>query len=243
MNNHVNPAKHARRARGFTLLEVMIVVAILGVLTALSVVTYDAVGNRGALQNAAFDLQSTMSVARTRAMSRGYPVWVVFFSSANRKGQTGGDGAFMVVEDRSSRFVRNPVTLYSLELKPTATSSRDELTGQVVESGEVSSVYFLDDYNKKVRFGALKPGRVGLFGAPFTALAVQTCSFCSAAGSLQGAIAFSPDGGARFYDGGGNPVSGTNHSLALSSVDGLKQQIFAISGPSGYIAAFSPDKP
>jgi prepilin-type N-terminal cleavage/methylation domain-containing protein len=243
MNNHVNPAKHARRAGGFTLLEVMIVVAIIGVLTALSVVTFDAVGKRGALQNAAFDLQSTMSVARTRAMSRGYPVWVVFFSSANRKGQTGGAGAFMVVEDRASRFVKSPAALYALELVPNATSIRDELTGKVVESGEVSSVYFLDDYSKKVRFGALKPGRVGLFGAPFSGLAVQTCSFCSSAGTLRGAIGFYPDGGARFYDGSGDPVSGTNHSLALSSVDGLKQQLFAISGPSGYMAAFSPDKP
>lgn len=243
MNNHVNPAKQAHRARGFTLLEVMMVVAIIGVLTALSVVTYDAVGKRGALQNAAFDLQGTLSMSRTRAMSRGYPVWVVVFSSANRQGQTGGAGAFMVVEDRASRFVKNPSALYSLELVPNVTSSRDELSGQVVETGEVSSVYFLDDYSKKVRFGALKPGRVGQFGAPFSALAAQTCSFCTTSGSLRGAIGFYPDGAARFYDGSGNPVSGTNHSLALSNVDGLNQQLFAISGPSGYMAAFSPDKP
>lgn len=243
MNNHVNPAKQARRAGGFTLLEVMIVVAILGVLTALSVVTFDALGKRGALQNASFDLQNAMSSARTRAMSRGYPVWVVLYPGANRKDKTGGAGAFLVVEDRNSSFARNPVNLYSVDLLTDATSSRDELTGKVVESGRVSSVYFLEDYNKKVRFGALKPGRVGLFGAPFTALAVQTCSFCSGSSPQQGAIGFYPDGGARFFDGDGNLVSGTNHSLALSSMDGLRQQLFAISGPSGYMAAFSPDKP
>lgn len=232
MMNHAKPARHARKERGFTLLEILVVLAILGVLTGMAVVAFDAVGRRGALQNAAFDFQGAMMSARTRASSQGYPVWVVLYPVANRKGKTGGLGAFLVVEDRNSDYLRTPANLFSLELKKSLVDGKEV----------VSSVYFLEDYNKKVRFETLTPGRVGLFSAPFQTLAAQTCSFCSLGGSKAGAIGFFPNGSARFVSAEGTYASATNHSLALRSLEGRKQQLFAISGPTGYMAAFSPDK-
>ncbi|WP_375771844.1 prepilin-type N-terminal cleavage/methylation domain-containing protein [Archangium gephyra] len=229
MMNHANPARHERRERGFTLIEVLIVLAILGVLTGLAVVAFDAVGRRGALQNAAFDFQGAMMSARTRAVSRGYPVWVVLYPTANRKGLTGGLGAFSVVEDYDSVYVRTPINLFSLKLQKSVVGGKDL----------VSAVYFLEDYNKKVRFETLTPGREGLFSAPFQTLKAQTCSFCSVAAAQAGAIGFFPDGSARFVSGEGDYASATNHSMALRSLEGRKQQLFAISGPSGYMAAYS----
>jgi len=230
MRNHVNPAEREARERGYTLLEVMITLAIFAILTGLSMMGYAAVGRRGALQNASFDLQGVMSTARTRAVSRGYPVWVVLFPTASRKAKTGGLGAFMVVEDRFGSYAKDPRMPLDLELV-------------VEEMDGVTQVYFLEDYSKKVRFGALTPGRTDMYSAPFSGMAVQTCSFCSGTGVPRGAIVFYPDGGARFVDGQGAFLSIPNQSVAFSSLEGRKQHLFAISGPAGYMASFTVDKP
>ncbi|QRN94845.1 prepilin-type N-terminal cleavage/methylation domain-containing protein [Archangium violaceum] len=232
MSYLANPAKREQRQGGFTLIEVMVVVAIIGVLSMLAMVAYDSVGRRGALQNAAFDLQGVLSTARTRASSAGYPVWVVFYPKGGRGTLSAGNGAFVVVEDRNSLYARNPVRLFSLPFKV-------DVKGN---TGTVSAIYYLDDYSQSVRFGALTPGRTDLYGAPFTGLEVRTCSFCADTGSPSGAIGFYPDGSAHFADGLGRWISTNNQSLTFSGVEGQGQYLFAISGPSGYMATFSPDK-
>jgi hypothetical protein len=82
-----------------------------------------------------------------------------------------------------------------------------------------------------------------MFGAPFSGMAVQTCSFCSGTSVPRGAIVFYPDGGARFVDGQGTFLTSANQSVAFSSLEGRKQHLFAISGPAGYMASFAVDKP
>ncbi|QRK08382.1 prepilin-type N-terminal cleavage/methylation domain-containing protein [Archangium violaceum] len=228
MNDHVNPANPGRRAGGFTLVEVMMVVAILGVLIAMTLVAFDAMGRRGALQNVAFDLQGVLTTARAQASSRGHPVWVVVYTTASREDRlaTTGQGAFALVEDPDGRFVRAPADLFALPIDKT--------------SADVSATYFLEDYSKQVRFAALTPGQEGQYGPPFAALKVQTCSFCSVDAPVRGAIVFRADGSARFVDGQGEHKDGANQALALSTVDRTNQYLFAISGPSAYVATFSP---
>jgi|GEM_PF-2414662 len=224
LKSQANPARRAGRGAGFSLLEMVVVLGIVSVLAGLAMAAYDAVGRRGALQSAAFDLQGVLSSARAKAVSRGYPVWVVFHPTAGRGSMTTGQGAFLMVDDTTSRFVPSPALLFGLAL-------------QVQNS--VSAVYFLEDYSKKVRFSALTPGVVGPYKEPFSRLRVETCGFCSGA-TPRGAIVFRADGSARFVDGEGHYESLPNQALAFSSLDLQHQYLFAISGPTGYVASFSP---
>ena len=60
-----------RQARGFTLLEVMVVVAIIAVLAALAGPSFTPIIERWRVRSAAEDLTSTFYLARSEAIKRG----------------------------------------------------------------------------------------------------------------------------------------------------------------------------
>lgn len=69
---HLPPRSPAfRQARGFTLLEVMVVVAILAVLAALAGPSFSPLIERWRVRQAAEDLQSTLYYARSEAIKHG----------------------------------------------------------------------------------------------------------------------------------------------------------------------------
>jgi prepilin-type N-terminal cleavage/methylation domain-containing protein len=67
-----------RRARGFTLLELMTVVAIVGILAAASIVTFNSASRTANLASATYDLVVRLSGLRSQAMSNGFDHLLVF---------------------------------------------------------------------------------------------------------------------------------------------------------------------
>lgn len=225
--------KRLQRASGFTLIEMMVVVTILAIITMLAAAGYAQLSQRAALQNASFDLQSSLSWARSRALENGSDVWVIIYPEGRRDGLVGaaadGPGAYYVYEDRTMRFARagEPTFGYD-DFNPAAPYDAPIAEGQLLESR------YLGDYEG----GAIRFARVGgtVFDAPFSTVAPEACSVCE--GGQRGAIVFTGDGMVRFYDAAGTLLADLNDaSLALGNVDEGRGYIFAIAKATAHVAA------
>ncbi len=234
-----------RRTRGFTLLETMIALAILGVLTAMSFVAIQRMDDWADPQSAASDLSGALSLARARAVESGSDVWFIIYENINRQGVAGqGNGAYFLVEDRRFDFrdgsgpaPSSGTLLTYANFQPPGNISPLREQGLLVDSK------YLDGYSMSAKASTVRFGVSGtvLYDAPFAALTPSACSFCSGS-PKRGAIVFSADGSARFFDGAGAQVvlaSGNiaqrSAALGLISTDGQREFIFAVSAPVGFI--------
>ncbi|TJY62072.1 prepilin-type N-terminal cleavage/methylation domain-containing protein [Sinimarinibacterium sp. CAU 1509] len=69
--------------RGFTLLELMVTITVLGILVALAVPSYSSLINRNRVRNAAEQMRSDFSLARSEALRRSNNVTLSFTRSAD----------------------------------------------------------------------------------------------------------------------------------------------------------------
>ena len=82
-----------RRSRAFTLIEIMIVVAIMGVVMTLSVPLVYKLWRKAPMRQAVKDIVEVCSHARARAIMHGQVTEVVFHPKQNRLEMVGGGGA------------------------------------------------------------------------------------------------------------------------------------------------------
>lgn len=222
--------KRLPRASGFTLVEMMMVVAIVGVLAMLAAAGYERLGQRAALQNATFDLQGSLSWARSRAIERGSNVWVIIYPQGKRNAATGGKGAYFVYEDLTMRFASPGQPTFGYD-----DFRIDNSFNPIDTEGQLLQTRYMEDY----KGGAISFARMGTttFAAPFSGLTpVVACSVCVGAGS-RGAMVFTGDGTVRFYDGAGALLSLGDVSLALGNTGDNRGYIFGISGATAFVAS------
>ncbi len=229
---------------GFTLIEMMVVVAIAAVLAALSVAAYQNVGERAAPQNAAYDFYSTLSQARALAANHGSDVWVIVYpslSSPNQGSGALGGGAYFMYEDRDTNFNWGGSLSYSTFSPPgTISPPSSDTSGDKL----VSAVY-LDDYKRQnAQFKSPDAGSL-IFGAPFTALNVAStscssctprCTFCD---GNRGAIVFSADGTVFFVGSTAGAISEDRAAgVTLSARTTQQAFLFAVSSSTAFITTF-----
>lgn len=183
--------------RGFSLVELMVALAIFAILTALVLGGLSDLRKQGSRQAFASGLYTTMSLARSRATARQAAQVIVVWAAPNSFGSFG----YYYLED-----VTSPPALFSDSQLATILASLDPqnpgaLAGSIklklIDSTMVSSSPFLASASG---FGGnpLPFPWTNIVGAggPTT---VNGCSFCDASRNI-GAVAFLPNSRAVFSD-------------------------------------------
>jgi prepilin-type N-terminal cleavage/methylation domain-containing protein len=231
----------SRSRRGFTLLEMMIVLAIIGILTAMAAASAQQIGSRNATQNASSDLSSILQKARSRAELRGGDVYVMVYPKMTKTGaMTGGSGAIFVYEDMNGDFLTGSGACNgsgTADCSWSNFSPPNNIRGPTTSKDQTLDVIYLDNYAKKnVRFG--KPAAT-TWKAPFsgigTAADTNGCSFCGTS-TNKGALVFTGEQMLLFLDDTGAPVAQRTAGISLQAVDNPNNTfLFGLVGATGLV--------
>lgn len=248
-----------------TLIEIMVVVALIGIISSIAIASTEGLRARTAPRNAAADFSTTLAQARARATERGADVWVIIYPQLSEAGYSGGGsptsstgpGAWFVYEDPDLNFGKSTsatcdgsagstcnfssfVPPHHISPAPVSANSFDRLIEyQYLDRAAKKNVKFGNSSNTDLHFGApfASSNSAGL-----NASTVQKdCSFCTGYGQFRrGAIVFNGDGAARFVDGSGLPSWESSAALSLQGVDATAKQVtlFGISATTGYVGVF-----
>jgi prepilin-type N-terminal cleavage/methylation domain-containing protein len=233
---------NTRADAGMTLVEMMVVVAIVGILATMAVVELLYGTGRARLNNATWEISALSSVAQMRAAARGFPNYIVFYEA---DGETG----VLHLEREERSGIANLVWNTVDPLDP------DTFVGTVIPPAPVPTVRVHDRLRfsgpwgrRGMRFESLagfslaaRPPYWAISTTPAGASGLMAaCSFCEAGGngSFLGAIRYAPDGTVSIETGPGAPLSmgGGAVALATDSADEAGHpRLIAFSMPTGAV--------
>lgn len=226
-----SPAR--RRPAGYTLIEMMVVVAILGIIATLGWVSVRNLRPRARLTSTALEIQATIQAARKQAMSHGRDVLVMVFPDATAGAST-GTGRVVVVLDQDGGFAAgtgNAPTFCDWQVGTPGFGAARK--GEILSTVEFPSGVV-----------AQPPLTPVTLAYPYNAVGTITldCSFCGGTGAARkGAIRFNSQGRADVLPACGTPVpltTGAYLSLVSSELGDSRAIVMT---PYGSVRVFNAD--
>ena len=212
---------HPTARRGFTLIELMVVVSIIAITTAMTVFAFGRQKPRRQLDGMALELRAQLMGARQTALATGTPVAAVVFPDF-----VTGTGTGRIVFYRDGDF-----SLFSTA----AAVNLDNLDAAAPASGARSEILDTLDLDNSVVVGpATGQGASAIMPAPFSGIAINVaCAFCTGA-DRRGAVVFQPNGTVTFQDRAGPPLPlPQGASLSLTRAESEEVRTIAIAASTG----------
>jgi prepilin-type N-terminal cleavage/methylation domain-containing protein len=195
--------------RGVTVIELMVVIAIIGIVAATAGLSMARGRPRASLGGAAVELRSLMTLARQTALMSGANVWVMVFPGYS--GVKNSTGRIVVYQDAAFDFNLPASAVHFGNYDPAAPLAGPR--GQVIATIDLPSGVVVGP--------ATGMGTSATLPAPFATLPInQDCTFCAGTGvARRGAVVFNSRGRASFYNADGNSLPVDGGSLSLTSTD------------------------
>jgi prepilin-type N-terminal cleavage/methylation domain-containing protein len=225
------------KPRGFTLLEMMVVLGIIAILLGLAVPTLMRSRPKATLDSVTTDLEGMLHSARQEALARGTNVAVLVFP--DYVADVGYRGRFFMIQDEplpnASFFdAATPLPHHS------NFATFDPASPTVTPNGQVLETL---DLPRGVLVGPATGSGSPNLPFPYSSIATGTdCGFCGTDGNRRGAVSFDPRGRPTFYEISSSAIQEVPDTDAGASISVFHELLtqsttFVITKPQGVVRA------